>query len=216
MRALRGVIFDFDGTLADSLGLFYAMACDVLAAAGAPPAPRATVYALMGAAEPDLVRKLFPPSFPDLETVLKRVWGERRHVWLRRYQEETQPVPGALPLLHALHARGLSLGIATSSGRELRSLDRWGVRGLFGSIVGRESVRMRKPHPEPVLRCAEELALPPAALAYVGDSPVDVRAGRAAGAFTVGVLGGTSPREVLHAESPDAILESVAELERLL
>ncbi len=216
MRALRGVIFDFDGTLADSLGFFYDMACDVLARAGAPPAPRDAVYALMGAADPDLVRKLFPRDFPDLDAVLAQVWAERSPVWARRYQEETEPRPGALPLLHALHGRGLALGIATSSGRELRSLDRWGVRGLFGSIVGRESVRRRKPHPEPVLRCAEELALPPAALAYVGDSPVDVRAGRAAGAYTIGVLGGTSPREVLDAEGPDAILESVAELERLL
>jgi HAD superfamily hydrolase (TIGR01509 family) len=216
MRALRGVIFDFDGTLADSLGLFYDLACEVLERAGAPPVPRAAVYALMGAADPDLVRKLFPPDFPDLDAVLGRVWAECGPAWTRRYQEETQPLPGALPLLHALRARGLALGIATSSGRELRSLDRWGVRGLFGSIVGRESVRRRKPHPEPVLRCAEELALPPAELAYVGDSPVDVRAGRAAGTYTVGVLGGTSPRELLHAEGPDAILESIAELERLL
>jgi len=216
MRALRGVVFDFDGTLADSLGLFYAMACEVLSLAGAPPVPREEVYALMGVAAPDLLRRLFPPDFPELDAVLARVWAERRQVWLRRYQEETEPVPGALALLRGLHARGLSLGIATSSGRELRSLDRWGVRGLFGSIVGREDVQQRKPHPEPVLRCAEGLALPPAELAYVGDSAVDVRAGRAAGAFTVGVLGGTSPREVLHAEAPDAILESVVELERLL
>jgi HAD superfamily hydrolase (TIGR01509 family) len=123
---------------------------------------------------------------------------------------------GCVDLLHALHARGTRLGIATSSGRALPYLDHWGVRAVFDAIVGREDVRHRKPHPEVVLRCVEKLGLEPADAAYVGDSPIDIEAGRAAGVHTIGVLTGTSSREVLAAVGPDHLLESAVELLDLL
>jgi phosphoglycolate phosphatase-like HAD superfamily hydrolase len=63
--------------------------------------------------------------------------------WMRRYHHETEAITGSLELLRDLHARGLRLGIATSSGRALPFLDRWGVRHLFSGIVGREDVESR-------------------------------------------------------------------------
>jgi HAD superfamily hydrolase (TIGR01509 family) len=138
------------------------------------------------------------------------------HEWMRRYHDETEAIPGSVELLHDLHTQGLQLGIATSSGRALPFLDRWGVRRLFSGIVGREDVENRKPHPEPILKCLEHLKLDPHEVAYIGDSIIDIRAGKAAGAPTVGVLTGTSPRDILHQEDPDHILESVAELIHLL
>ena len=90
------------------------------------------------------------------------------------------------------------------------------MRHLFSGIVGREDVETRKPHPEPVLKCLGYLGLDPHEVAYIGDSPIDIRAGKAAGSYTVGVLTGTSPRDVLRSEGPDHILESVAELCKIL
>jgi HAD superfamily hydrolase (TIGR01509 family) len=213
---VKGVIFDVDGTIADSVGMFYEVALEVLQLAGVPPAPKERVYELMRVGEDNPLEKLFPSDYPDPATILKRIVDERMSEWMWRYHHETAAVPGSVELLHELAAKGLRLGIATSSGRALPFLDQWGVRHLFHGIVGREDVASRKPHPEPVLKCLGHLELDPHEAVYIGDSPIDIRAGKAAGLYTIGVLTGTSPHEVLSLESPDHILSSVAELRPLL
>lgn len=213
---VKGVIFDVDGTIADSVGTFYEVALEVLQLAGVPAAPKELVYELMRMGEENPLVKLFPPDHPDPETALKRIIDERMSEWMRRYHYETEAIPGSIELLHELATKGLRLGIATSSGRALPFLDQWGVRHLFHGIVGREDVESRKPHPEPVLKCLGHLQLDPHEAVYIGDSPIDIRAGKAAGLYTIGVLTGTSPHEVLLVESPDHILDSVAELRPFL
>lgn len=213
---VKGVIFDVDGTIADSVRTFYEVALEVLQLAGVPAAPKELVYELMRMGEENPLVKLFPLDHPDPETVLKRIIDERMSEWMRRYHYETEAIPGSIELLHELATKGLRLGIATSSGRALPFLDQWGVRHLFDGIVGREDVESRKPHPEPVLKCLGHLQLDPHEAVYIGDSPIDIRAGKAAGLYTIGVLTGTSPHEVLLVESPDHILDSVAELRPFL
>ena len=214
--SVRGVIFDVDGTLADSVGFFYEIALEVLELAGAPPVAKEQVYELMRLGDAAPLEKLFPPDYPEPSATLKRIVDSRMPEWLRRYHHETEAIPGSISLLYDLHARGLRLGIATSSGRALPFLDRWGVRHLFSGIVGREDVESRKPHPEPVLKCLGHLRLDPREVVYIGDSPIDIRAGKAAGSYTAGVLTGTSPHGVLLCEDPDHILESVAGLLSIL
>jgi HAD superfamily hydrolase (TIGR01509 family) len=205
-----------DGTLADTLDIFYRMACDFLDHAGAPPVSRRRVYDLMARGDPDLIKKLFPHDFPELETTVPTVVRERLDFWIRRLDEDTEPIDGCLELLHKLYAGGFKLGIATSSPRALPYLDRWGVRHVFEVVIGREDVTERKPHPESVLRCVAELELEPAEAVYVGDSLIDIEAGQAAGVHTVAVLTGTSTREMLSAASPDYLIETAAELAQLL
>ena len=212
---VRGVIFDMDGTLADSIGHYYELACQIAELAEVPPVSRERICELMGTGAPNLLRKLLPPDFPDFEQALGRIVREVIPGWMKT-AEAIVALPGCVDLLHELHARGQLLGVATSSGRALPYLDRWGVRQVFHTIVGREDHRKRKPHPEVVLRCLEGLGIGAEEAIYVGDSPIDIEAGRRAGVCTVGVLTGTSRRDVLAAVSPDHILESAAELLALL
>jgi HAD superfamily hydrolase (TIGR01509 family) len=211
---VKGIIFDVDGTLANSIEMFYEVALEILHLAGAPPVPKEHVYGLMRIGAP--LEKLFPPEFPDAAVTFKRIVDERMHEWMRRYHHETEAIPGSVELLRDLHGKGVLLGIATSSGRALPFLDRWGVRHLFHGIVGREDVEIHKPHPEPVLKCLGHLGITAEEAVYIGDSPIDIQAGKAAGAYTIGVLTGTSPHDVLHREQPDHILESVALLHTIL
>jgi len=213
---IKGVIFDVDGTIADSVGFFYEIALEVLSIAGVPPVEKERVYALMRVGDNSPLEKLFPPDYPDAVRTMKRIFDDRMAEWMRRYHDETIAIPGSIELLHDLHACGFRLGIATSSGRALPFLDRWGVRQLFDGIVGREDVEIRKPHPEPVLKCLGHLGLAPQETVYIGDSPIDIQAGKAAGSYTIGVLTGTSPQHILHLESPDHILPSVAGLSSIL
>ena len=90
------------------------------------------------------------------------------------------------------------------------------MRPLFHAIVGREDVTRRKPHPEVILRCLAELGLEPGDAVYVGDSRIDIEAGKAAGLHTVGVLTGTTTRDALAAVSPEHILKAAPELLELL
>jgi phosphoglycolate phosphatase-like HAD superfamily hydrolase len=87
---------------------------------------------------------------------------------------------------------------------------------VFHTVIGREDHTHRKPHPEAVLNCLNGLGVPAEDAIYVGDSPIDIEAGRRAGVRTVGVLTGTSDRAVLAAVEPDHILDSAADLLSLL
>jgi HAD superfamily hydrolase (TIGR01509 family) len=213
---VKGIIFDVDGTLADSVGFFYEIACEVLELAGLPPVPREQVYELMQVGDTSPLEKLFRPDYPNTAETLRRIFDDHMARWLHRYHHETEAIPGSLDLLHQLYQKGVLLGIATSSGRELPFLDRWRVRHLFHGIVGREDVEIRKPHPEPIQKCLGHLRLVPREVLYIGDSPIDIRAGKAAGTHTAGVLTGTSTYEVMQAQEPDHILPSVAELLQIL
>ncbi|HVN86909.1 MAG TPA: HAD family hydrolase [Candidatus Binatia bacterium] len=206
---IRAVIFDLDGTIADSIDLFYGFACDVAADLGLAAPDREAVLDLMRTGRSTLTH-LVPAEIPPDR--VNAAFAARGAEWLRRYFEHTTPIPGSLDALHAVHRTGRSLGIATSSSRDVPFLARWGVRDLFSAIVGREDVERRKPAPDVIVECLQRLTVAPAEAIYVGDSPIDVQAGKAAGVCTVGVLSGTSPRGVLEGEAPDAVVDSVAEL----
>jgi pyrophosphatase PpaX len=84
---------------------------------------------------------------------------------------------------------------------------------LFETIVGGDETERHKPDPEPLLLGAERLGADPAATAYVGDSPFDVRAAKAAEMFAVAVTWGRiHDRGRLEAEQPDAIVDRAEEL----
>lgn len=215
LAAVRAVIFDVDGTLADSVEHYYRIACDIVTAAGAPAVARDRVLRLMGRGDPDLVRKLLPEGYPDVESTVRRIVQERQADW-RQAAAHLAPIAGVVELLHDLDARGFRLGIATSSNRALPFLDRWEVRHVFAAIVGREDVAHRKPDPEGIERCLADLGAEPGEAAYVGDSPIDIEAGRRAGVATIGVLTGTSGADVLEAAGADHVVTSAGRLGPLL
>ncbi|HET6624335.1 MAG TPA: HAD-IA family hydrolase, partial [Gaiellaceae bacterium] len=83
----------------------------------------------------------------------------------------------------------------------------------FEVVVGYEDTERHKPEPDPVLLALERLGAAPAEAAYVGDSPFDIRAAKAAGVFAVAVAwGGIHADERLLEEEPDAFVREPAEL----
>ena len=87
------------------------------------------------------------------------------------------------------------------------------LRDEFDIVVAHEDTARHKPDPDPVLYAIERLDGTPAQAVYVGDSPFDIRAAKAAGAYAVAVgWGGIHPDERLLAEEPDAFVRSAAEL----
>jgi pyrophosphatase PpaX len=201
--AVRAVLYDFDGTLADSTELI--MRCY-----------RHTMATHLGEAPPDeeWLRGFGTP----LETQIARFARDAAEhdamlETYRAHQDElhdtlVRPFPGAAETVAELARRGVPLALVTSKLRRgtLRGMELCGLTEHFPVIITPEDVRNPKPHPEPVLAALERLGVAPAEAVFVGDSPHDMVSGRAAGTRTAAALWGPFAREALLAERPDVLL----------
>jgi pyrophosphatase PpaX len=194
-------LFDFDGTLADSLDLIMASFRHATGRVlGAVP-DEAVLRAGIGRPLIDQMRGLDPERAEELYDV----YVEHN---LRHHDDLLRPFPGVDELLAALRAQRRRLGIVTSKRRATaeRGAELLGL-GAFEVLVGWEDTDAHKPGPEPVLRALELLGADAADALYLGDAPWDIRCGRAAGAATAAVLWGAGSRDELAAERPDLIFE---------
>jgi pyrophosphatase PpaX len=119
-------------------------------------------------------------------------------------------------LLPGLKAEGRKLGIVTAKRHRTvgLALERFpALADAFDVVVGFEDTERHKPDAEPVLLAVDRLAGTPGDAAYVGDSPFDIGAAKAAGVFAIAVgWGGIHPDDRLLAEEPDAFVRSPEEL----
>ncbi len=122
-------------------------------------------------------------------------------------------VPGVDAMLRQLAGR---YPMAVVSARDEKStctfLDQFGLTGYFDPIVTAVTAAHTKPYPDPVLYAAQKMGVRPAECLMVGDTTVDMRAGKAAGAQVVGVLCGFGEQAELARRGADMILQTTAEL----
>ncbi len=124
---------------------------------------------------------------------------------------------GAGAMLQGLRGDYLLAIVTTRARRDAEAiLERAGLGDLFPVVVTRQDVWFMKPHPQPVRRAAARLGVSPEACAMVGDTVMDMRAARSAGAYAVGVLSGVARREELERAGAQVILERAADLGALL
>jgi pyrophosphatase PpaX len=207
----RGVFFDLDGTLADTLELILS-------------SYRHTMQRHLGEAPPD--ERWLATSGTPLREQLKDFARDEREAeqMLETYttfqravhDQMARPFPGAARVLGALREQGVRLAVVTSKRRAVasRTLEVCGLQDAVDLVVAADDVARGKPDPEPVLRALDVLDLAPhrERVLVVGDSPFDLRAGRAAGTRTAGVSWGAFPRSALEVERPDYLFESLDEL----
>jgi pyrophosphatase PpaX len=142
---------------------------------------------------------------------------------VRVYREHNEPLhstleacPGILDVLPMLREQGRRLGIVTAKRQATVKLAFAALpelEPLFDVVVGSEDTERHKPDPAPILHALDLLGAEPGDAAYVGDSPFDVRAAKAAGAHAVAVTwGGIHEEASLRAEEPDAVVHAAGEL----
>jgi pyrophosphatase PpaX len=207
--AIRAVLYDFDGTLADSTELI--MRCY-----------RHTMTTHLGTCPPD--EEWLAGFGTPLDTQIARFArsdDECRAMLdtYREYQDQhhdstLRPFPGAAETVAELARRGVPMAIVTSKRRPgtLRGMELCGITRHFPVIVTPEDVANAKPHPEPVQAALARLGVAPEEALFVGDSPHDMAAGRAAGVRTAAALWGPFPHEALLAERPDLLLNHPADV----
>jgi HAD superfamily hydrolase (TIGR01549 family) len=122
-------------------------------------------------------------------------------------------VAGVQEMLHKLAAHYPMCTISTGGApRVERFLEHFGVRELFKVVVGSQTTRRMKPHPEPLLYAAQVMGVDPKACVMIGDTTIDMRCGRLAGAQTVGVLCGFGTQAELKEAGANLILRTTSDL----
>ena len=205
---IRLIVFDLDGTLIDSTQDLASAVNATLArlAPGSAPLPIEVVRAFIG----NGARELMARSLAELG--VEAPLDDAYSIFLERYRDcmldTTRLHRGVEPALARLASRTLAV-LSNKPGELSREiLSGLGVAGRFARIYGGGDVPGRKPDPAGLLRLMEETGVAGSGTLMVGDSPVDVRTGRAAGAGTVGVTYGLDP-DGLAAEGPDLVFDGL-------
>jgi pyrophosphatase PpaX len=151
----------------------------------------------------------------DVQALARPLRGARRGLsrLQRAPSQRARVLRGHAELLLELRTSGARLGLATAKRRSTVEIALPGLEDLFGVIVTSEDIEPHKPNPEPLLLALRKLETTPAEAAYVGDSPFDVEAAKAAGLRSIAVTwGGIHPEQRLRTAGPDAIVATPAEL----
>lgn len=216
---MRTVIFDLDGTLADTSGDLIAAANVCFQRMGVgdmldPARDQAT--ALRGG------RAMLRLGMARLDRAEETATIDAYYpVLLDAYRDAidryTQLYPGAMEAVDVLKTRGYGVGICTNKPEALAEilLRRLGVRAAFAALVGADTLHVRKPDPEPLFEAARRAGGRPEACVLIGDSDTDRNTARAAGVPSVLVTFGPAGDDMAALE-PDALLHAYADLPDLV
>ena len=224
MTVRAAVLFDLDGTLADTgpdlAGALNAM----LQADGRPGLPYAEIRPWVSWGALRLIRLAYGEALDAART------AELRARFLACYEaclcRESRLFPGIPEALAALESASVPWGIVTNKPGWLTEplLAALGLGERAGTVISGDTLPYAKPHPMPLLHAARELGLPADRCVYVGDNVRDIEAGRAAGMYTIAAAWGYIPADddpaawqadrLLHA--PEGLLPLAGELGTLL
>ncbi|MGH9381781.1 MAG: HAD family hydrolase [Thermoanaerobaculia bacterium] len=212
--SFRVVVFDWDGTLLDSIATIVACARAALEELELPIPPEATLRSTIGLGLTETVEALIPRC--DDETYQAMVEAYRRH-WWGTYASRAPLIEGATAVLDHLARAGYLLAMATGKSRAglEADLERTRTASLFAA-TRTVSEAASKPSPEMLLDLMRELGTRPAETLMVGDTAFDLQMASSAGCPAVGVTSGGHPADELLPFNPLAILDSVVSLPRWL
>jgi HAD superfamily hydrolase (TIGR01549 family) len=201
---IKGVLFDWDGTLIDS---YHADSSAYLA-----------MFSEMGIGWGlDELAQHYSPNWYDVYRAAglpEHRWESADNAWRKHYaQHRPHLMTGARKILGAV-GRRYRLGLVTSGDRDRvhRQLREFRLTRSFRARVCSSDTEHKKPHPGPLNHALECIGLAAAHCVYVGDSPEDVQMAKAASVRVIGVLGPFPTEKRLRASKPDLLLSSLAEL----
>ena len=183
---IKGILFDFDGTLANTIDLIVATfehTCET--ALGFKPA-RQTIIDTIGLPLADALELLSGIHEPERILELRQIYGAFNAA---NHDTMIKPIPGVEELLQQLKQRGIKLAVVTSKKGYMleRGMQCLGMLPYIDVTVSVLDTERGKPAPDPMLLACKRLGLAPGECLCVGDSPFDIQSGNAAGCVTVAV-----------------------------
>ncbi|WP_296806033.1 phosphoglycolate phosphatase [Thiocapsa sp.] len=214
------ILIDVDGTLVDSVPDLAFCVDAMMARLGRPPHGETAVRNWVGNGVERLVRRALigqldgEPDEADFEAALP--------IFLDLYAENTSKrsvlYPGVVEGIAFMKGAGYQLGCVTNKAAQfteplLRDL---GIRENFGLVVSGDTLPKKKPDPLPLLHAAQHFGVEPAEALMIGDSVSDVKAARAAGFGIICMSYGYNHGQDIREAKPDAVIDSMVELEQFL
>ena len=215
VKQVKAICFDVDGTLSDTDDLWISRLCAMLRPVSFlfprhQPGPFARRVVMASESPASLAYHLLDRF--DLDDDMLRLY----HL-VSRFNLERQPavfwlVPGVKEMLAVLQQH-YDLAVVSARGSSTyRFLEQFDLLPYFKAVAIADTCRYTKPYPDPILWAAQKMGAAPSDCLMVGDTRVDIRAGRTAGAQTVGVLCGFGEEKDLRRAGADLILSSTADL----
>jgi phosphoglycolate phosphatase len=205
----KAIFLDLDGTIVDSRQAYFEAAQAGFQAVGLEPPEMKVALEIPRRIEQGLCIKDLMAG--DLEKFTD--------VYLKTYylltEQKTRLIPNVSAALEALHLKS-KLALVTMryvpSSAVMKELQFFGISKYFTYVLTALDTSKPKPSPEALFKCVQSLAVNMCECLIAGDSVNDIRAGKAAGAKTVGVLSGLFYSEELAKECPDMILSDITKL----
>jgi 2-phosphoglycolate phosphatase len=208
LSQLKAVLFDFDGTLADSYPAITASVNHVRSLHGLPPLDIDEVKRWVGRGAASLLERTVPAG--DLEANCAAYRAHHPSV----LHSGTRLLAGAAGLLRSLHDRGLRLGLCSNKpvafSRDLVAYLK--IAPLLEVVLGPEDVARPKPAPDMLVAGLQKLGVSAAEALYVGDMSVDVETARGAGVKVWVVATGSDDRDALELARPDRLFSNLDEI----
>lgn len=210
----KAVIFDLDGTLADSLESIRYCADYAIGTCGFSPIPKEKYKLFVGDGADTLIRRCLAYSGDIEGECFEKAFLQYQMFFKEHCMYQVKPYDGITDMLQQLKAAGIKTAVFSNKPHE-RTVDV--VESLFGracfdEVLGQTEERAKKPNPEGVFYLAEKLGVQPQELAYVGDTSTDMMTGKNAGVWTIGVLWGFRDREELEKYEADVIVVKPADI----
>jgi HAD superfamily hydrolase (TIGR01509 family) len=207
---IAAVLFDLDGTLLDTEHYIFGAFEHALVGAGCRPGTFDEYRQVVGLPLEQCYLALAPGAEAG-------ALCEAHRQWQTQHLELVRPMPGAAQVLQRLRAGGIRIAVVTnrSARSSVASLEQGALLPLVDTVVSHEDVARQKPDPEPVRLALARLGVAPAEAVMVGDTAVDVIAGRNAGTHTVAVTFGFAGPRVAET-APDGLISHLDQLPGLL
>jgi len=212
------IVFDCDGTLADSQHIITDAMRFAFQSAGLAAPQRSSILRIVGLSLGEAVAALAPDQAEARRDEIVRAFRERSTA-LRLIATMHEPMfPGAASLLRALSEReDVILGLATGKSRRgvARIIEQHGLDGIFATIQTADDAPS-KPHPGMLLQAMDETGTSPATAVMIGDTSYDMLMASSANVASIGVTWGYHTKVELRQAGAKTIVHSFAELERAL
>ena len=210
----KAVIFDLDGTLADSLESIWYCANYAIGTCGFDPIPLEKYNIFVGDGADTLIKRCLAYSGDTEGEYFEKAFLQYQLFFKEHCMYHVKPYDGIPETLDALKQAGIKIAVFSNKPHE-RTVDV--VETIFGKdyfdeILGQADDRPKKPSPNGVFYLAEKLGVEIQDIAYVGDTSTDMMTGKSAGAWTIGVLWGFRGRDELEKYKADVIIDKPSDI----
>lgn len=212
MRNIKTAIFDLDGTLIDSVEPYLQMVVEVFQEVGLSAPDREKIMEIVGQAK-GIFHELIPEDVKERNGLINHCRKIAFDKWLKTFSLQIEVIKGGIETIERIKEKGINIGIATSATNETLEVFRKSrLDALAQVVITREEIPRMKPAPDSILECLKRLSSNPQESVYIGDAPIDIIAGKAAGTFTVGVLTGLGTEGMLQREGANWIIKDITYL----